>query len=152
MLSVLARLLDDLAGQEVTHAMRMRRNAHLLELSGSDNLIGTQRLQTYAEAATARAETLTKCCNRLGGRAKSRAKLPGKTLEWLDTDAILSQELVEALSAANAFAALERYTGELDSRTSAMLHLLHAQREAELAEIARLLDCHRAGGDLAAAA
>jgi hypothetical protein len=151
MFTELARLLDELAGQEVTHALRMRRNAQLLELCNSTNLPYAKRLGELAHEALQRAGVLMRCVRHLGGDPRGRARLPTPTLEHLDVDTILSNELVEALDAANAFAEVERYTGELDLRTLHTLSTLRAARERELGDVARMLDEHRSRHDQIAA-
>ncbi len=150
MFSELARLLDELAGQEVTHALRLRRHAHLLEVCGHGWTATAHVLRDYAQCALLRSESLARCVERLGGTARGRPKAPPRMLARLDPEQILSTELIEALAATDAFAEVERYIGTLDMRARQLIAVLRDEREHELKEFARLLDMCRARDEAAA--
>lgn len=134
----LRSLLDELAGRELAHALRRRRHAHACD--GEFGRLVARRLATFSDASMRRVDALAKRVRDLGGSAELSMPYEAASARESDLDAIVTNEVIEALASADALQTVERYLGEWDQVTQRLVHALRDEHERELAELARMLD------------
>jgi bacterioferritin (cytochrome b1) len=142
----LQRMLDTFAGRELAHALRRRRHAHACK--GEFGRLVARRLATFSDAAMRRVDALAKRIRDLGGCAELSLPYESAVTRESDLDAIVTNELIEALASADALRSVERYLGEWDPASLCLIRVLRDEHERELAELSRMLDVILSAEDL----
>lgn len=146
----LRKLLDDFAGRELAHALRRRRHAHAC--TGDFGRLVARRLASFSDAAMRRVDALAKRVQDLGGDAVLALPYDAAVTRESDLDAIVTNELIEALASVDAMRSIERYLDGWDQTTLCLVRVLRDEHERELAELSRMLDVIMSAAELCAVA